>query len=54
VISNISNAAVDDRLFNKQEYHAMNPEDNNNLRLKRLNRGHVVNGQGGGGNNNGK
>jgi hypothetical protein len=53
-ISNVSNAAVDDRFFEKHEYHAMTPEQNNILCLKRLKHGHVGNGQGGGGNGNGK
>jgi hypothetical protein len=53
-ISNVSNAAVDDHLFDKHEYHALTSEQNNTLRIKRLKRGHVGNGQGGGGDNNGK
>jgi hypothetical protein len=40
-ISNVSNAAVDDSFFEKHEYHALNPEQKNTLRLKRLKRGHV-------------
>jgi hypothetical protein len=54
VISNISNAAVDDRFFEEHEYYALTPEQNNTLRLKPLKCGHVRNGQGGGGNGNGK
>jgi hypothetical protein len=41
-ISNISNAAVDDSFFEKHEYHALTPDQNNTLRLKCLKRGHVV------------
>jgi hypothetical protein len=37
-ISNVSNAAVDDRFFEKHEYHDLTPEQNNTLRLKRLKR----------------
>jgi hypothetical protein len=36
-ISNVSNAAVDDRFFEKHEYNALTPDKNNTLRLKRLN-----------------
>jgi hypothetical protein len=53
-IYNVSNAAVDDRSFEKHEYHALTPEQKNTLRLERLKRGHVGNGHGGGGNGNGK
>jgi hypothetical protein len=56
-ISNVSNAAVDDRFFEKHEYHALTPEQKNTVRLKRLKRlkrGHVGNGHGGGGTGNGK
>jgi hypothetical protein len=53
-ISNVSNAAVYDRFFEKHEYHALTPDQKNTLWLKRLKRGHVGNGQGGGGNGNGK
>jgi hypothetical protein len=35
-ISNVSNAAVDDRFFEKDEYHALTPEQKNTLRLKHL------------------
>jgi hypothetical protein len=31
-ISNVSNDAVDDRFFEKHEYHALTPEQNNTLR----------------------
>jgi hypothetical protein len=52
-ISNISNAAVDDRFFEKHEYHALTPDQKNTLRLKLLKSGHVgkvhtVNGNGNG------
>jgi hypothetical protein len=43
-ISNVSNAAVDDRLFEKHEYHALAPDQNNTLRLKRIKHNHVGNG----------
>jgi hypothetical protein len=53
-ISNVSNTAVDDRFFEKHEYNALTPEQNNMLRLKCLKRGHVGNGHGGNGNGTGK
>jgi hypothetical protein len=53
-ISNVSNAAVDYRFFEKHDYHDLKPEKNNTLRLKSLKRGHVGNGHGGNGNGNGK
>jgi hypothetical protein len=53
-ISNVSNAAVDDRFFEKHEYNALTPDQNNTLRLKRLKRGHVGKSHTGAGNNNGK
>jgi hypothetical protein len=40
-VSNDSNAAVDDRLFEKHEYHALAPDPKIKLRLKRLKCGHV-------------
>jgi hypothetical protein len=40
-ISNVSNAAVDDRFFDKHEYNALTPDQKNALRLKRLKRRHV-------------
>jgi hypothetical protein len=40
-ISNVSNAAVDDRFFEKHEYHDLAPDQKNTLRLKRLKCGHV-------------
>jgi hypothetical protein len=39
-ILNVSNAAVDDRLFERHEYHALTPEEKNTLQLKRLKHGH--------------
>jgi hypothetical protein len=42
-ISNVSNAAVDARFFEKHEYHALTPDHKNTLRLKRLQCGHVGN-----------
>jgi hypothetical protein len=53
-ISNVSNAAVDDRFFEKHEYNAITPDQKNTLRLKRLKRGHVGKIHTGAGNNNGK
>jgi hypothetical protein len=53
-ISNVSNAAVDDRFFEKHEYNALTPDQNNTLRLKRLKCGHVGNSHTVAGNNNGK
>jgi hypothetical protein len=53
-ISNVSNAAVDDRFFEKHEYNALTPDQKNTLRLKRLKRGHVGKSHTGAGNNNGK
>jgi hypothetical protein len=35
-MSNVSNAAVDGRFFEKREYHALTPDQNNTMRLKRL------------------
>jgi hypothetical protein len=52
-ISNVSNATVDDRFFEKHKYHALTPEQNNTLRLKRPKRGHIGNDHGGSGNGNG-
>jgi hypothetical protein len=40
-MSNISNTAVDDRFFEKHEYHAFTPDQKNTLRLKRIKCGHV-------------
>jgi hypothetical protein len=40
-MSNVSNSAVDDRFFEKHQYHALTPDQNNTLRIKRLKRGHV-------------
>jgi hypothetical protein len=53
-ISNVSNATVDYRFFEKHEYNALAPDQKNTLRLKRLKRGHFVNSHTGTGNNNGK
>jgi hypothetical protein len=53
-ISNVSNAAVDDRFFEKHEYNALTPDQKNTIRLKRLKCGHVGNIHTGAGNNNGK
>jgi hypothetical protein len=44
-MSSNSNGDVADRFFDKHEYHTLTPEQKNNLRLKRLKRGHVGNGQ---------
>jgi hypothetical protein len=44
-ISNVSNAAVDDRFFEKHEYHALTPDQKNTLRLKCLKHGHVGKGR---------
>jgi hypothetical protein len=52
--SNVSNAAVDDRFFEKHEYNALTPDQKNTLRRKRLKRGHVGKSHTGAGNNNGK
>jgi hypothetical protein len=53
-VSNVSNAAVDDRFFEKHEYHALAPDQKNTLTLKRLKRGHFGKGHFGNGNGNGK
>jgi hypothetical protein len=53
-ISNVSNAAVDDRFFEKHEYNALTPDQKSTLRLKHLKRGHVGKSHTGAGNNNGK
>jgi hypothetical protein len=53
-ISNVSNAAVDDRLFEKHEYNALTPDQKNTIRLNRLKCVHVGNCHTGAGNNNGK
>jgi hypothetical protein len=53
-ISNVSNAAVDDRFFEKHEYNDLNPDQKNTLRLKCLKRGHVGKGHTDNGNGNGK
>jgi hypothetical protein len=43
---------VDDRFFEKHEYHALAPDQNNMLRLNHLKRGHVRKGHTGNGNGN--
>jgi hypothetical protein len=53
-ISNVSNAAVDDRLFEKHEYNALAPDQKNTISLQRLKPGHVGKSHTGTGNNNGK
>jgi hypothetical protein len=53
-ISNVSNAAVDDRFFEKHEYNALAPDKKNTLRHKLLKRGHVGKSHTVDGNNNGK
>jgi hypothetical protein len=53
-ISNVSNANVDDRFFDKHEYNALTPDQNNTLRLKRLKSGRVGKSHTGVVNNNGK
>jgi hypothetical protein len=53
-ISNISNAAVDGRFFEKHEYNYLTLEQNNTMRLKRLKRCHVVKGHGRNGNGTGR
>jgi hypothetical protein len=53
-ISNVSNAAMDDRFFEKHEYNALTPDKKNTLRLKRLKHGHVGKSHTGTGNKNGK
>jgi hypothetical protein len=53
-MSNVSNANVDDRFFDKSEYNALTPEQKNKLRLKRLKRGHVGKSHTGAGTNNGE
>jgi hypothetical protein len=53
-MSNVSNAAVDDRFFDNNDNHVLTPEQKNTLCIKHLKRVHVGNGHGGGGNGNGK
>jgi hypothetical protein len=52
-ISNVSNANVDDRFFEKHDYNALTPDQKNTLRLKCLKRGHVGKSHTGDDNNNG-
>jgi hypothetical protein len=40
-VSNVSNANVDDRFFDKSEYNALTPDQKNTLMLKRLKPDHV-------------
>jgi hypothetical protein len=51
-ISNVSNAAVDDRFFEKHEYNALTPDQKNTLMLKRLKLVHLGKSHTGTGNNN--
>jgi hypothetical protein len=53
-MSNVSNAAVDGRFFEKHEYHALTPDQKKTMRLNRINRGHVVKVHSGNGNDTGK
>jgi hypothetical protein len=53
-ISNVSNAVVDDRFFEKYEYHALTTDQKNTLTLKRLKRGHIGKCHTGNDNGNGK
>jgi hypothetical protein len=50
----ISNAAVDDRFFEKHEYNSLTPDKKNMLRINRLKRGHFGKSHTGTGNTNGK
>jgi hypothetical protein len=52
-ISNVSNAAVDGRFFEKHDYHSLTPDHRHTLRLTRLKSGHVGKGHTGNGNGNG-
>jgi hypothetical protein len=51
-ISNVSNAAVDDRFFEKHVYYALAPDNNNILWLQQLSRGYARKGHTGNGNGN--
>jgi hypothetical protein len=53
-MSNISNTAVDDRFFEKHEYHDLTPDQKNTMRLNLLKRGHVGKCHSGNGNGTGK
>jgi hypothetical protein len=53
-ISNVSNAAVDDRFFEKNEYNALTPDQKNMLMLNHLKCGHVGKSHTRNGNGNGK
>jgi hypothetical protein len=52
-ISNVSNAAVDDRFLEKHEYNDLTPDQKNTLRRKRLKHDHVGKSHTGTDNNNG-
>jgi hypothetical protein len=53
-ISNVPNANVDDRFFEKHEYNSLTPDQKNTLRRRRLKRGHDGESHTGDGNNNDK
>jgi hypothetical protein len=53
-ISNVTNANVDDRFFEKHDYNALTPDQKNTPMIKRLKRGHVGKSHNGAGNKNGK
>jgi hypothetical protein len=53
-ISNVSNAVVADRFFEKHEYNDLTSDQKNTIRIKRLKRGHIGKSHTGTGNNNGK
>jgi hypothetical protein len=53
-MSNVSNAAVDERFFENHEYHALTPEQKNTLLPKRLKHGNFGNDHGGNDNGTGK
>jgi hypothetical protein len=44
-MSSNSTGDVADQLFDKREYHTLTPEQKNKLHMKRLERGHIGNGQ---------
>jgi hypothetical protein len=53
-MSNVSNASVDDKFFEKHEYHAITPDKKKTLRIKRLKSIHVGKGHSGNVNGTGK
>jgi hypothetical protein len=53
-ISNVSNAAVDDRFFKKHEYNYTTPDQKNTIMIKRIKSGNFGMTHTGIGNNNGK